>query len=70
MGSRRAAFQAGQRPKIKPIPTLATRPPIGAHSGTYDGSNNRSSNVSPQPIDRPTIPPVPSASRPRSGTAT
>jgi hypothetical protein len=34
MGSRRAAFQAGQSPKIKPMPTLATRPPIGAQSGT------------------------------------
>ena len=34
MGSSLAAFHAGQSPKIKPIPTLATSPPTGAQSGT------------------------------------
>lgn len=34
IGSRRAAFHAGQSPKIRPMPTLATKPPIGAQSGT------------------------------------
>lgn len=34
IGSSRAAFHAGHNPKIMPIPTLATKPAAGAHSGT------------------------------------
>ena len=34
MGSRRAAFHAGQRPKTRPMPTEATKPATGAQSGT------------------------------------
>ena len=41
------------------MPTLATSPPTGAQSGTYDGSSNRSNSVNPQPIDSPITPPSP-----------
>lgn len=34
IGSNRAAFHAGHSPKIMPMPTLAKKPAIGAHSGT------------------------------------
>jgi hypothetical protein len=34
MGSRRAAFQAGHRPKPTPMKTLAKKPAKGAQSGT------------------------------------
>ena len=40
IGSSRAAFHAGNRPNMTPIPTLATKPAMGAHSGTYDGMIN------------------------------
>ena len=53
IGSSRAAFHAGNRPKMMPMPTLATKPTIGAHSGTYDGIISFTRNVSSQPIKSP-----------------
>ena len=34
IGSRRAAFHAGNSPKTMPMPTLAKNPSGGAHQGT------------------------------------
>src|SRR5438132_9562827 len=59
IGSRRAAFHAGNSPKTMPMPTLATKPAIGAQSGTYDGIISFTSRVRSQPIANPTIPPKP-----------
>src|SRR5258706_14869120 len=59
IGSRRAAFQAGNSPKTMPMPTLAPKPAIGAQMGTYDGIIIRTPNVSSQPSSNPTTPPKP-----------
>src|SRR5207245_11600725 len=59
IGSSFAAFHAGHSPKIMPMPTLAKKPAIGAHRGTYDGMIIFTSSVSSQPIPNPIKPPNP-----------
>src|ERR1039458_2537793 len=60
MGSRRAAFSAGQRPKKRPTLVATLNPAITLHSGTVEGrlgTKVRMATESSQPARIPIKPP-------------